>query len=260
VTTLTLAATHHDPEGRMVAQIDRMLPALRRIFAAIAIHATDETPDAHLGALRAAGALIQRAPTEGHAWIGRARRGAVALGLQHPGSHMLFCDLDRALHWAEFYQAELVETAAWLAAHDFTVLGRTPRAFASHPQTQRDTESIVNAVFARASGELWDITAAARGLSRAAAQAIVDGCDEASVGTDAAWPLFLMRRGGLRLSYRETEGLEFETLDRYEDQAEALGGRDAWMARLDGSIREWALRLDIARAEVAAMAPYQGQT
>lgn len=253
-----LATTHHDPEGRLVDQMARMLPTLRRLFAQIAVHATDMTADEHMAALRDAGALIQRAPAEGHALIGRARRGAVELGLRLDGAHMLFCDLDRALHWAEFHPAELEQTVAWLRGSDFAVLGRTPRAFASHPQTQRDTEAIVNHVFARASGVAWDITAAARGLSRRAAQAIVERCDEASVGTDAAWPLFLMREGGLSLAYRETEGLEFETPDRYGDQIAALGGYDTWLARLDGDIREWALRLEIARAEVAAMVPYQG--
>ena len=68
------------------------------------------------------------------------------------------------------------------------------RAFASHPRIQRDTEAIVNTVYASVSGHAWDVTAAARGISRRAAAAILAGCDEQSVGTDVAWPLFLQRR------------------------------------------------------------------
>jgi hypothetical protein len=144
-----------------------------------------------------------------------------------------------------------------LGEHDFTVLGRTERAFASHPRVQRDTEAIINTVYASVSGYAWDVTAAARGISRRAAAAIVEGCHEQSIGTDMAWPLFLQRRGGFSLGYRATEGLEFETADRYLDQVATAGGIQAWMARLDADPRRWAERLEVARVEVAAAAPYK---
>jgi hypothetical protein len=64
----------------------------------------------------------------------------------------------------------LAQVARRVTEYDFTVLGRTPRAFDSHPRIQRDTESIVNHVFGLVSGQTWDVTAAARGLSRRAAE------------------------------------------------------------------------------------------
>jgi hypothetical protein len=254
-----LAATHHDPDGRLIDQTKRVMPALRRLFSGIAVHATDVTDTSGLDLLAAQGARVRRAPSAGHLLLGRARRGAVEHGLGLGAPHMLFCDLDRALHWAEFYPEELAQIVGRLAEADCTVLGRTPRAYASHPHTQRDTEQIVNDVFARVSGRHWDITAAARGFSRRAAEAIVAGCHEDSVGTDGAWPLFLAGSGAFSLDYAATEGLEFETPDRFEDQVTVLGGVEAWVARLDSDVREWALRLEIAQAEVAALLPYAPQ-
>jgi hypothetical protein len=137
--------------------------------------------------------------------------------------------------------------------HDFTVLGRTPRAFESHPRIQRDTEAIVNHVFSTVSGHAWDVTAATRGLSRQAAEAILAGCPDIEVSTDVSWPLYLVRMGGFTLSYLETDGMEFETPDRYEDQIGQAGGLAQWIARLDADPRNWAHRLDMARVEVEAM-------
>jgi len=251
-----LAATHHDPDGRLLDQTARMLPILLEHFSGIAVHATDVTDQRGLDLLVQSGVHVRQAPPAGHLLLGQARRGAVEFALELDSDFVLFCDLDRMLHWAEYQPAELARCVLRIPEHDFTVIGRTARAFATHPRNQRDTEAIVNQVFAQVSGQAWDVTAAARGLSRRAAQAIVSGCVEDSVGTDTAWPLFLMRTEAYSLGYFETEGMEFETPDRFGDQVEALGGLAAWMERLDLDVREWALRLEIARAEVAAIQSY----
>ncbi|MBC8162749.1 MAG: hypothetical protein H7Z42_16180, partial [Roseiflexaceae bacterium] len=135
--------------------------------------------------------------------------------------------------------------------------GRSARAFASHPRCQRDTEAVINTVFAAVSGQPWDVGAGARSISRRAAEAVLAGCDDQSVGVDCTWPLFLLRQGGFRVAHHATEGMEFETLDRYADQVAELGGPQAWIDRLDRDPGQWALRLEVARVEVAAMAGAQ---
>ena len=69
--------------------------------------------------------------------LGRARRAALELALEWDPAAILFCDFDRVLHWAECYPDGLARVVTDLAARDFTVLGRTARAFASHPRIQR---------------------------------------------------------------------------------------------------------------------------
>lgn len=249
---ITLACTHHDPEGRLRNQAERIAPVLQRIFYGIVVRATDRTPDDALLPLMQTGAHIHRAPSCGHLRLGRARREALRLGLEAGAHHVLFCDLDRALHWAEYYPAELASVAGLIPAYDFLILGRTPRAFDSHPRAQCDTEAIVNRVFAQVSGQEWDITAAARGISRRAATAILDACPDETIGTDVSWTLFLQRTGLYAIGAVETEGLEYETADRFPEEVAAAGGIDAWKARIDADPREWALRLEIARIEVEA--------
>jgi hypothetical protein len=103
----------------------------------------------------------------------------------------------------------------------------------------------------------WDVTAASRGFSRRAAELLVAGSEDDTIGNDCSWPLFFQQEGSIRLHFMETEGLEFETLDRYSaEELATAGGVDGWMARLDADPQQWAQRLETARLEVAAMVPY----
>ncbi|HMO58906.1 MAG TPA: hypothetical protein PKC19_16240 [Roseiflexaceae bacterium] len=256
MTPITLAAIHHDPGGRLTEQIARLLPQLQQHFAALVVCVTDVTPRATFELLASAGACVRREPAAGALKVGRARRTALALALEYAAHPIFACDFDRALHWLEYYPAELQATVTTGAEYDFCVFGRTPRAFASHPQVQRDTEAIINTVFARMSGCEWDLVAAARSLSRPAATAILRDCPEEGVGVDMAWPLFLQRSGGFRRPYHAGEGLEFETADRYPAEIAAAGGLAAWIAAIDADPLEWVQRLAIARAAIEAGYPY----
>lgn len=257
---IVLAATHHDPDGRLYDQAARVLPRLRELPLEIALMLTPQTGPATTELLSAAGARFAAGdaglPT-GHLHLGLWRRGALAVALaQFPqADQILFCDFDRALHWAELHPDELRAALGRLGRHDLTVLGRTPRAFASHPRAQAETEAFANAVFARVWGEPWDVCAAARGLSARAARLLVERCDDDTVGSDCSWPL-IARAAGLSVGYLPTEGLEFETLDRYADEVAALGGTQAWLDRFDADPRNWLYRMDIARAEAASALKY----
>jgi hypothetical protein len=257
---VVLAATHHDPDDRLYDQIRCALPLIAEVFQAVAIQATHTTGARSLELLTAAGALVRRESAEhfaGHLLLGRPRRAALVLALQSDAPLLVLCDFDRLIHWAARHPTELAQVVAQIAAYDFTVLGRTERAFNSHPRIQRDTETIINSLYATVSGFSWDVTAAARSLSRQAAAAILDGCPDETLGTDVSWPLFLQRAGGFSLGYIAAEGLEFETADRYGDEVAAVGGIASWLARLDADPRQWAQRLDMARVEVEAMLPYR---
>ena len=253
---VTLTVTHHDPEGRLYDQARQFLPVLTNIFAGLAVQASLAANDRSLALWQSASATIERSTVSTLPGLGQVRRAAVAQALRASAPFILFCDSDRALHWAEHYPQELAAVVAALPEYDFTIVGRTERAFATHPRVQRDTESIVNHVFATVSGREWDVTAAARGLSRRAAEAIVSGCEDDTIGVDVSWPLYLQQRGSFSLGYIATEGLEFETADRHPGEIATAGGRAQWLAQLDADPQRWAHRLYLAHLEVEAMFPY----
>ena len=259
IRSVVLAATHHDPDGALYEQVRRTLPLLDELFCGLALQVTHTTQERSLELLNGAGALTHQestAPDDAHRQLGRARRAAVRLALRSDAPSILFGDFDRMMHWVERYPDELAQIVARIAEHDLTILGRTERAFNSHPRVQRDTEAIVNYVYTAISGNAWDVTAAARGLSRRAASAILAGCPDESIGTDVSWPLFVQQHGGFSLGYIATEGLEFETADRHGDAIAAAGGLTQWLAQLDADPRRWIQRLDLARVEVEAVLLY----
>jgi hypothetical protein len=252
-----LATIYHDPQGRLSDQASRALPVLTGIFAGLAINATVATHPKLLANFTDI-AVVRQAPLpqDGRAKIGWARKEAIELALQLDCPFIMYCDGDRILHWAEYHPEELRQVIQQIGGSDFTVLGRTRRAFETHPRTMRDTEAIVNHVFELASGYDWDVTAAARGLSRPAIEAIAAGCFDDEFSTDVSWPLFLQRQGGFSFSYMATEGLEYETADRHHQEVAAAGGTEQWLAQLEQNPRAWARRLEMAQIEVAAMLPY----
>jgi hypothetical protein len=254
---VALALIQYDPNGALFDQTARVLPRLQQVFSDIAVFANAATAPYSIEYLRQHGVRVtaEAAPV-GLNHVGWFRRAAVQLALQGPCAFVLYCDFDRILHWMEFHPQELIDVAQQLAHYDFTVLGRTARAFATHPRIQRDTEAIINHVFERVSGWAWDTGAGARGLSRRAAEAIVTGCLDDQISNDVTWPLCLLQRGGFTLGHLETEGLEFETPDRFPAEVARAGGVARWSEQLDDDPQHWANRLELARIEVEAMLPY----
>jgi hypothetical protein len=262
--SIALASTHHDPEGLLDEQASRVLPLLSALYGGVLVMLSPATPPATGRLLEDAGAhVVVNDPGQAGSsnFLGRKRRQAIMLALEAApeATHVHLCDFDRVLHWAQFYPEELRAIVPFLCTHDFTVLGRTPRAFASHPRVQRDTEAIINHVFGLASGRAWDVTAASRGVSRRASRVIAE-CADDTIGNDCSWPLCITRHAKLSLAYRETNGLEFETLDRHAGIAGAGGGAEAWLARLDADPKQWAMRLELARIEVESIAAFNAIT
>lgn len=259
--SVALATTYHDPRGVLYTQLQRHLPRLQQIFQGLAVNVS---PDLHQPSMQlltnASVNIVQQARNieqDGVPALGQVRRAVIGQALTFATPFIMYCDGDRLLHWIERYPDELAAIVAQLPTHDFTILGRTPRAFASHPRIQSDTEAIINQLYQKLSGRPWDITAAARGFSRQAVQAIVDGCPDNSIGVDASWPLFIQQQGGFTMTALETEGLEFETATQYPDAVAAAGGEEPWKATLDADPNHWSFRLNVARVEVEAMLPYQ---
>ncbi|MCA1669768.1 MAG: hypothetical protein LC793_20725 [Thermomicrobia bacterium] len=181
----------------------------------------------------------------------------ILLGMVHDpeGGHVHLCDLDSALHWARCWPDELDRVNATIAAHDFLLLGRTARAMATLPEAQRETERLINLLFARTTGGLdpWrfgnepdtliDLCTGAWGFSRRGIMALHARSRVTDLGFHAEWPLIARDTPGLRCGYLPCEGLEYETADRYADQIAAAGGLAEWLARQNADIRQWQQRV-----------------
>jgi hypothetical protein len=261
---VALAMTIHQQDERLADLVEAQLPGMAGRYAALAAYCSRKTHPTILGLLRQYGAAVQvdRAEPAGIQRVGTVRRETVRTGLLAGTSHLQLCDFDRAIHWAAYYPREIESVIADIVHYDLLVLGRTARAWATHPPYQTETEPLFNRVFALVSGLSWDIGAGSRGLSRRAAETLLGMSQEPTVGTDAEWPLLLLRWDGggdaFRVGYRPCEGLEFETADRYGPEIEAAGGYGAWEAQMSADPRRWAFRLELALLIAEAAVRYGG--
>lgn len=243
-TALALAVA--DPEGHLVGKLEELLPGLCKRFDPLAVHATISTHQGVLVQLESVGAGLTSAPADPDA-IGRHRREAVALALEAGEvDYILYLDLDHALRWLENDADELDAAVRRIWRSDCTVIGRGPRSMATLPRLLAETEGVVNEIFRLVSGRPWDVMMAARGLSRRAAQAVVEDCNVDTIGTDCAWPLFCQSRG-FTLDYLEADGLTYRTNPDYAADAGDRSDRDP---------KAWALRVGLAAQHVEAMRPY----
>jgi len=249
-----LAATLHDPEGRFLALLGATGHRLAG-YANVVVAATEATDGQLLAALRERGVnVLVVAPGA----VGAARREALS-AVQSADPHaVVSCDFDRWLHWASRFpdeldalpqRAERTRSAPW-----YVCLGRTARAFGTHPRVQRDAESATNHALALALGRRIDATAGAAWLSPEGLAIVLAESVEPTAATDLEWPALVARADPRRVGFLAAEGLEFETATFYADQISAAGSLQAWVAERYERPEVWAARLRLAADSVSALA------
>jgi hypothetical protein len=155
-------------------------------------------------------------------------------------------DFDRLLRWVETRPQEWRNTVAAFCEADCIILGRTPEAYASHPQALVQTEAISNRVVSQLLGKQVDASAGGRGFSQAAAAfALANSQPVRALGTDAEWPI-LLHRAGFAIEYRTVAGLDWEIPDQYQSRAAGPDRQQAVARAYDADPRHWARRMEIA--------------
>jgi hypothetical protein len=247
---VALAATFHDPECADLAATVEAAADLARRYAGLVIFATEATPRRAVEPLLAVGARLTTNPTNSDelGWQRlRAVREAATLA---PAVHL--CDFDRLLHWWRYWPDELDAIIARIQSADLLLLGRTERAWATHPAHQLTTEQQANRLVSRLYGAEVDVCSGSRGLSRRAVEYLAERGRVHDVGTDGEWPILLRRaKENFRCEQVLTEGLEFETGDRFPGEVARAGGLAAWNAARDREAERWAFRVRLAGDIVA---------
>lgn len=210
--TPILLTTVHDPHGKLVEATQNELLSIAELYAGMVVEMTDNT-DPRLKHLLSNVAHIHYNPPGD---IANARRLLIRNGLLlHPAGHFHFADYDRLLHWWIHYPDELRQVVAVIPDYDFVVLGRTERAMQTHPFVQRETERLINRLFAHAFGQAMhpeqrrrvDPLTASRGISNRAAQVInTYSCAVGPAGIDVEWPILAGES-----AFIPVEGLEYES-------------------------------------------------
>jgi hypothetical protein len=250
-------ATLHDPREVFLPLIDHELAAVRTALGSypLAVIAATPTTDARLTTrLAQLGAHIVPGGL-----AGESRRAALTAAEDQ--SAYFSCDFDRWLHWVRFWPQELASLPARLTRFSggkrsspwYVCLGRTARAFATHPAAQRLPETATNRALSAAAGRPLDAAAWAAWLTSQAAQLILAGSREPTAATDLEWPALILREDPSRLRGLRCEGLEWETPDVHAAEIVSAGGLEAWTRATFDTPFMWAARLRLAAASGAAL-------
>lgn len=228
--------------------------SLFALYAGVSVVATAATDSRMVDALRAAGVEVQE---DGDEQAGENRRRAVADALRSGANCIFSCDFDRWLHWAQCFPEELAALGSRVANECadawYVCLGRTSRAYATHPLAQRVAEKATNHPLSLALGRQVDATAGASWLTREGAEIVLCDSIEPTLATDAEWPMLVHLVDPKRVAFLACEGLEFETADRFGPEIQAAGGLAAWCNRTYETPEVWESRLRLATDSVAAI-------
>lgn len=240
---LALVTTLHDPDSRLLPLAEPLVEGWLARFAAVLVFTSPEGAG-ETGAMLAGRGVrcIEDREPQGVEQMGSVRLRALRSAGEHPFYFLV--DFDRLLHWEQHFPDELARAEQQIARQDFLLFGRTHRAFETHPHVQRETERLANEAFHAVAGRRMDITAGARGLSAAGRAALLQHSRCTNLGVDGEWPL-LCQRLGLSVGYLETEGLEWETADRFADQIGEMG-YERWLREQVNTPQQWETRLRIA--------------
>lgn len=253
--SVTLVATLHDPRGAALTSLE--LESVMTALAAYPLVVVAATPASDARVTTRIERLGARVVPGGQAGEGR-RAALTAAGTDQPACFS--CDFDRWLHWARFWPDELAALPARVARLGgrgvspwYVCLGRTARAFATHPAAQRLPETATNRALSAAAGRPLDAAAGAAWLTPEAAEIILAGSREPTAATDLEWPALILRRDAGRLRGLRCQGLEWETPDFHAAEIITAGGLAAWTRATFDTPAMWAARLRLAAASGAAL-------
>jgi len=223
-----------------------------RQYAGVYLRATQATDRRFHGALMAPRVVW----VSGDDPTGLGRYAVLEAALADGHTSFLSCDFDRWLHWAGRYPAELTHIPSRAERGEpppwYVCLGRTPRAFATHPLVQQHAEQATNHAFSLAVGRRVDATAGAAWLSAEGARIVLEGSTEATAATDLEWPALVCHHAPDRLAAMAVEGLEFETAEFFAAEIGAAGGEEAWLDSEYEQPSVWQARLELAARSIAA--------
>jgi hypothetical protein len=252
--------TVHDPEGRLLSILEghtAQLAAYRAIYAFVTTSTDPRLP----AILARCGVFVQDGPS---GVPGFGQRTMLELATTAGHTEIFSCDFDRWLHWNDSYPAELTALATRMA-HDhpaawYVCLGRSVRAFNTHPAAQKLPEASTNRAISAVAHTFLDATAGAAWIREPGARLILARTRETSKATDLEWPGLVLACDPSRVEGTLVEGLEFETADGFGPEIERLGSIDAWIQETYDRPAVLRDRLQLASDSISALMRVTGSS
>lgn len=244
-TSIILCSTYHDPEFRLKSQLISALPKIKSIFSKLTVCCTPVTPEEVSNFLTQEDFKVVLGPRMVQV---DNYKEAVKLALDNvvsPENEKIFyVDFDRLIHWINAYPNELTNTLRENSDVDYLHIGRTKRAFNSHPLTQKETEIMVNEIGSKILGfsETKDFISVSFLFTKDLGEKILKIKNSTKTGFYGIWPIIFWS-STIRKRYVENEGLEWETPDQFSTEISSIGYEE-WLKRFQ-TPNEWNKRVQL---------------
>ena len=239
---MTIAlATAWDPRGELTRFLN-LLPQIQAAYTGMAFSLPPQVEPRFVNQLRD---LPQLSVTVVPDWS-HGRHSALKKAVEFSTSHIQYADFDRLLRWVETHPGEWQYVLEKISDFDCLILGRTPSSYRTHPRALIETEAISNLVVSHLVGLSMDVSAGSKCFSNQACKTILKNSEPGNaLGTDAEWPLIL-ERTGFHVDYMEVDGLDWESADRYRDQAADQSSQKDAANLYDADPGNWSRRVAVA--------------
>lgn len=240
-------ATTFNPRGE-IGRLRKLLPELQAVYSSISISLPPTARPDEVTALQALSSV--------HAFVNddwqHGRYNALRAGVESGAVCIHYADMDRLLRWVETRPDEWRATVEQVRQADCLVIGRTAAAWATHPRAMYDAELIINRTFSKLLGQEMDFGAGSKGFSRRAAEFLIASTTPGrALGADTEWPV-LLHRAGFRVRGLLVDGLDWESADRYQDQAADPETQRRFAESYDEVAHNWAMRVRVTEEIVDA--------
>lgn len=244
---LFLCSTIHDPEFRLKSLLESTLSTIKNLFKTRIVCCTAATSDELQRYLTNEDFNVKISNSEKQIDVYRLALKATLSEIDNTPNQMIFyIDFDRLLHWIYSYSHELTEILNNNPNIDYLHIGRTQRAFNTHPLTQKDTENIINEVSSKILGfpDTKDIISVCAIFTKYLGERLLKVNNITSTGFYGTWPIILWTLANTK-RYIEVEALEWETPDRFKKEINKLG-YEKWLEQFQSS-SEWKKRVQFVR-------------
>ncbi len=245
INTVLLSSTLHDPELKFMKLMNPILPKIETLFKERIVCCTPSTREEVLNFLKAEGFKVVVGNSMDQ--VGNYKL-AIQTSLKYISNSktqkIFYIDFDRLIHWLDTYPEELSNLIRNNTEADYLHIGRTSRAFETHPPTQKETEGIINEIGSKILGfsEKRDIISVCFLISNKLGEQIIKMKNTTIMGFYSSWPIIFWNIAGSK-RYIEVEGLEWETPDQFRDEIDELG-YEKWLLKFQ-SAKEWRKRLKL---------------
>lgn len=239
---MTIAlATAWDPRGE-TTRFKNLLPQLQDAYSRIAFSlppgVAPELVEQLTGLPRVTASMTED-------WS-HGRYTAMKLAADFNPDHVHYADFDRLLRWVETRPDEWQQVLAEVPNHECLIMGRSPASYQTHPKALLETEAISNRVVSYLLGRTMDVSAGSKSFSlQACVSILANSVPGNALGTDAEWPLIL-KKLGFSVGYIEVDGLDWESADRFQDEAADLHSQREAAKQYDAHPGNWSRRVAVA--------------